>query len=56
MTRLTPAPVVRKVVHLRTTRRWGPVQIGARLGLAASTVHRDLGPGATRSPGRAGPS
>ncbi len=42
MPRLTPAPVVRKVVHLRTTRRWGPVQIGARLGLAASTVHRVL--------------
>ena len=37
-----PAPVVRKVVHLRTTRRWGPVQIGARLGLAPSTVHRVL--------------
>jgi hypothetical protein len=34
--------VVRKVVHLRTTRRWGPAQIGARLGLAASTVHRVL--------------
>ena len=42
MPRLTPAPVVRKVVHLRTTRRWGPVQIGARLGLAPSTVHRVL--------------
>jgi transposase InsO family protein len=42
MPRLTPTPVVRKVVHLRTTRRWGPVAIGARLGLAASTVHRVL--------------
>jgi transposase-like protein len=42
MPRLTPAPVVRKIVHLRTTRRWGPVAIGARLGLAASTVHRVL--------------
>jgi hypothetical protein len=42
MPRLTPAPVVRKVVHLRTTRRWGPVQIGARLGLAPSTIHRVL--------------
>jgi transposase-like protein len=42
MPRLTPAPVVRRIVHLRTTRRWGPVQIGARLGLAASTVHRVL--------------
>ena len=30
------------MVHLRTTRRWGPVQIGARLGLAPSTVHRVL--------------
>ena len=34
MPRLTPAPVVRKMVHLRTTRRWGPVQIGDLLGLA----------------------
>jgi transposase-like protein len=42
MPRLTPAPVVRKIVHLRTTRRWGPVAIGVRLGLAASTVHRVL--------------
>jgi Homeodomain-like domain len=42
MPRLTPAPVVRKIVHLRTTRRWGPVAIGARLGLAASTMHRVL--------------
>jgi Integrase core domain/leucine-zipper of insertion element IS481 len=42
MPRLTPAPLVRKIVHLRTTRRWGPVAIGARLGLAASTVHRVL--------------
>ena len=29
-------------MHLRTTRRWGPVAIGARLGVAASTVHRVL--------------
>jgi transposase len=42
MPRLTPASVVRKIAHLRTTRRWGPVAIGARLGLAASTVHRVL--------------
>jgi transposase-like protein len=42
MPRLTPAPTVRKIVHLRTTRRWGPAGIAARLGLAASTVHRVL--------------
>jgi transposase InsO family protein len=42
MPRLTPAPLVRKIVHLRRTRRHGPVQIGARLGMAASTVHRVL--------------
>jgi transposase-like protein len=42
MPRLTPAPMVRKVVHLRTTRRWGPVAIGVRLGLAPSTVHQVL--------------
>jgi transposase-like protein len=42
MPRLTPAPIVRKILHLRTTRRWGPVGIAARLGLAASTVHRVL--------------
>jgi transposase-like protein len=46
MPRLTPAPVVRKVVHLRTTRRWGPVQIGARLGLAP--LHRPSRPGPCR--------
>jgi transposase InsO family protein len=38
----TPAPVVRKIVHLRCKQRLGPVQIGARLGVAASTVHAVL--------------
>ena len=35
----TPAPLVRKVVHLRWKQRLGPVAIGARLGMPASTVH-----------------
>jgi transposase InsO family protein len=38
----TPAPVVRKIVHLRWKQRLGPVQIGDRLGMAASTVHAVL--------------
>jgi transposase InsO family protein len=38
----TPAPVVRKVVHLRIKQRLGPVGIGARLGVPASTVHAVL--------------
>jgi transposase InsO family protein len=38
----TPTPVVRKIVHLRWKQRLGPVQIAARLGLAASTVHAVL--------------
>jgi transposase InsO family protein len=37
--RRTPAPLVRKVVHLRWKQRLGPVAIGARLGIPASTVH-----------------
>ena len=37
--RRTPAPLVRKVVHLRWKQRLGPVGIGARLGMPASTVH-----------------
>jgi transposase InsO family protein len=37
--RRTPAPLVRKVVHLRWKQRLGPVAIGARLGMPASTVH-----------------
>jgi transposase InsO family protein len=38
----TPAPVVRKIVHLRWKQRLGPVQIGARLQMPASTVHAVL--------------
>jgi len=38
----TPAPVVRKIVHLRWKQRLGPIQIGDRLGLPASTVHAVL--------------
>ena len=38
----TPAPVVRKILHLRRKRRWGPVPIADQLGLAASTVHAVL--------------
>ena len=40
--RRTPQPVVRKIVHLRWKQRLGPVAIAARVGLAASTVHRIL--------------
>ena len=38
----TPAPVVRAIVHLRWRKRLGPVAIGARLGMPASTVHAVL--------------
>ncbi|BAL88114.1 putative transposase [Actinoplanes missouriensis 431] len=38
----TPAPVVRKILHLRRKRRWGPVPIADEIGLAASTVHAVL--------------
>ncbi|GAA3224407.1 IS481-like element IS1649 family transposase [Pseudonocardia petroleophila] len=38
----TPAPAVRKVVHLRWKQRLGPVGIAAILGLSTSTVHRIL--------------
>ena len=38
----TPPPVVRKIVHLRWKQRLGPVQIGARLAMPASTVHAVL--------------
>lgn len=40
--RRTPAPVERKVLHLRAKRRWGPARIAGRLGLAASTCHAVL--------------
>ncbi|OUM45712.1 IS481 family transposase, partial [Arthrobacter agilis] len=40
--RKTPPSRVRKVVHLRWKKRMGPVGIGARLGMPASTVHAVL--------------
>lgn len=40
--RATPAPVVRRIVHLRWKKRLGPVQIADRVGVAPSTVHRVL--------------
>jgi transposase InsO family protein/transposase len=41
-TNRTPAPVVRKIVHLRWKQRLGPVEIGDQLGVASSTVHAVL--------------
>jgi transposase InsO family protein len=38
----TPQPMVRKIVHLRWKHRLGPIQIGDRLGVPASTVHAVL--------------
>jgi hypothetical protein len=38
----TPAPLMRQIVHLRWRKRLGPVQIGGRLGMPASTVHAVL--------------
>ena len=38
----TTQDLVRKIVHLRWKKRLGPVAIGARLGLPASTVHAVL--------------
>jgi transposase-like protein len=38
----TPAPVVRKIVHLRWKQRLGPVQIAEQVGLAPSTVQAVL--------------
>lgn len=35
----TPPELVRKIVHLRWKKRLGPVAIGAKLGMPASTVH-----------------
>jgi len=40
--RRTPAPVVRRIVHLRWTQRLGPAQIAPQVGLAPSTVHAVL--------------
>jgi transposase InsO family protein len=39
---LTPAPVRRQILQLRWRHRLGPVQIGGRLGVPASTVHAVL--------------
>ena len=38
----TPAPMVRKIVHLRWKQRLGPVEIGDRLAMPSSTVHAVL--------------
>jgi transposase InsO family protein len=38
----TPAPVVRKIVHLRWKQRLGPVAIADRVGVAPSTAHQVL--------------
>jgi transposase InsO family protein len=42
MPRLTPQPVVRKIVHLRWKQRLGPLEIAARVPVAASTVGQVL--------------
>jgi transposase InsO family protein len=39
---LTPAPVRRQILQMRWRYRLGPVQIGGRLGVPASTVHAVL--------------
>jgi transposase InsO family protein len=38
----TPQPVVRRVLELRWRKRLGPLQLAARCGVAASTVHKIL--------------
>jgi transposase-like protein len=38
----TPPPVVRRVLELRWRKRLGPLQLAARTGVAASTVHKIL--------------
>ena len=40
--RRTPAPVVRRIVHLRWKQRLGPVEIARRVGVAPSTAHAVL--------------
>jgi transposase-like protein len=40
--RMTPAPIRRKIVHLRWKQRLGPVGIAALVGCAPSTVHHVL--------------
>ena len=52
----TPAPVVRKIVHLRWKQRLGPVAIADQVGVASSTVHKSWsGAGSTGSPTWTGP-
>jgi transposase InsO family protein len=38
----TRRPMVRKILHLRRKRGWGPARIADKLGLRSSTVHRVL--------------
>lgn len=38
----TPEPIKRKIVHLRLKQRLGPVEIAARVDVAASTAHQVL--------------
>lgn len=38
----TRRPVVRKILHLRRKRGWGPARMADKLGLRASTVHKIL--------------
>jgi transposase len=38
----TKPRLVKKVVHLRTSRGWGPARIGPKLGIPISTVHKIL--------------
>jgi transposase InsO family protein len=38
----TPAPVVRRIVHLRWKQRLGPIEIADRLNMPSSTVHAVL--------------
>lgn len=40
--RQTRRPMVRKILHLRRKRSWGPARIADKLGLRSSTVHKVL--------------
>ncbi len=40
--RQTRRPMVRRILHLRRKRGWGPARIAAKLGLRSSTVNRVL--------------
>ena len=46
-----PPPMVRKIVHLRSKKRLGPVAIAALVGVAPSTVHRVLARAGISRPG-----